>query len=127
MKRRVKRIIVAALASFAALTAVGTAVAMPIADTSGTSSSLVVRPDDRGGARGFAIQSRSAQVSASLPVRGEHSFGGNTSVQPQAASSSSQTRWGRTVGISAAGLALALGLVAMTLVGLRRQRRLAHA
>jgi hypothetical protein len=122
MKRRGKRIIVAALACFAALVFARTAVAMPALETGGSTSSAAVRPDDRTGVRGVVGQ---AQLSHSLSsISSEHSFGASQPVQPQATSSGSDYNWGRTIGISAAALALALCLVGLTIVGLRQRRPL---
>jgi hypothetical protein len=127
MKRRKKRIIVAALACFAALAFVGSAVAMPMVDTvsgGSTSSPTAVRPDDRAGVRGVVYADVSQAVGS--PMRGEHAFGANQPVQLQAAWSGSGYNWGRTIGISAAALALALALVGLTIGGLR-QRKPLHA
>ena len=123
MKRR-KKIIVAALACFAVLAFVGSAVAMPSLDTSGSSSPTAVRPDDRAGVRGVVY----AQVpqAAGSPMRGEHSFGKNRPVELQPASSGSDYNWGRTIAISGAAVALALALVGLTIGGLR-QRKPLHA
>ena len=125
MKRRKKRIIVAALACFAALVFVGSAVAMPTLDTAGSTSSAVVRPDDRAGVRGVVPAQVSQALSTSL-IRGEHSFGTNQPLQLQAASNGSGYNWGRTVAISAAAVALALSLVGVTIGGMR-QRKPLHA
>jgi hypothetical protein len=125
MKRRKKRIIVAALACFAALVFVGTALAMPTVDTGGSTSSVAVRPDDRSGVRG-AVYAQVSQALSSTPVRGEHSFGANQPLQLEAASSGSDYNWGRTIAISAAGAALALALVGLTIGGMR-QRKPLHA
>jgi len=123
MKRRGKRIIVAALACFAALVFARTAVAMPAQDTTGSTSSAVVRPDDRTGVRGVVGHAQLSQALSS--IRGEHSFGANQPVQPQATSSGgSDYNWGRTIGISAAAFALALCLAGLTIVGLRQRRPL---
>ena len=122
MKRRGKRIIVAALACFAALVFARTAVAMPAQDTSGSTLSAVVRPDDRTGVRGVVGHAQLSQALSS--IRGEHSFGASQPVQLQAASSSSDYNWGKTIGISAAALALALCLVGLTIVGMRQRKPL---
>jgi hypothetical protein len=120
MKRRKKRILVAALASFAAFLFVGTAVAMPPLETGGSPSSGVVRPDDRAGVRGVVH----AQVAQALsPIRGEHSFG-NQALQLRAASSGSDYNWGKTIGVSAAAVALALSLIGLTIVGMRQRKPL---
>jgi len=122
MKRRGKRIIVAALACIAAFVFVGTAVAMPSVDTGGSTASVAFRPDDRAGARGVVGH---AQLSQALSqIRGEHSFGANQPLQLQAASSSSDSNWGKTIGISAAAVALALSLVGLTAVGMRQRKPL---
>jgi hypothetical protein len=121
MKRRKKRIIVAALACFAALAFVGAAVAMPALEIGGSSSSSALRPDNRAGARGVVH----AQLSQALsPIRSEHSFGQTQRVQPQAVSSGSDYNWGKTIGISAAALALALSLAGLTMVAVRQRRPL---
>jgi hypothetical protein len=119
MKRR-KKIIVAALACFAVLAFVGSAVAMPTVDTGGSASPTAVRPDDRAGVRGVVY----AQVpqAAGSPMRGEHSFGTNQPIQLQPASSGSDYNWGRTIAISAGAVALALFLVGMTIGGLRHRK-----
>ena len=124
MKRRKKRIIVAALACFAALAFVGSAVAMPMVDVGSSTSQTAVRPDDRAGVRGVVV----APVSQALgsPLRGEHSFGTNQPVELQAASSGSGYNWGRTIAISGAAVALALALVGLTIGG-KRQRKPLHA
>ena len=123
MRRRGKRIIVAALACVAALVFVGTAVAMPVLETgTGSSTSVAVRPDDRAGARGV-VYAHVAQAVGS-PMRGEHSFGANQPLQLQATSSGSDYNWGRTIGISAAAVALALSLAGLTIVGLRQRKPL---
>jgi hypothetical protein len=122
MKRRKKRIIVAALACFAALVLVGTAFGMPAVDTGGSTSSGALRPDDRTGLRGVVAQP--SQALSARPIRGEHSFGANEPLQPQAASSGSDYNWARTIGISAAAVALALSLAGMTIVGLRQRKPL---
>jgi hypothetical protein len=126
MKRRKKRIIVAALACFAALVFVGSAVAMPMADTGsgGSTSPTAVRPDDRAGVRGVVYAHVSQAVGS--PMHGEHSFGANQPVQLQPASGGSNYNWGRTIAISSAALALALALVGLTIGGLR-QRKPLHA
>ena len=121
MKRRGKKIIVAALACFAVLVFARTAVAMPRLETGGSTSSAV-RPDDRTGVRSVV---GNAQLSHALTsIRGEHSFGASQPVQLQAASSSSDYNWGKTIGISAAALALALCLVGLTIVGMRQRKPL---
>ena len=121
MKRRKKRIIVAALACFATLAFGRTAVAMPTVDTGGSTSTAVVRPDDRAGVHGVG-PARVAQALGGSPIRGEHSFGANQPLQLQATSSGSDYNWGRTIGISAAAVALALSLVGLKL-GAMRQRK----
>jgi hypothetical protein len=123
MKRRSKRIIVAALACFAALVFVGTAFAMPVFDTGGSRSSVELRPDDRAGVRGVVHAQLSRALSA-RPIRGERSFGANEPLQLQAASSGSDYNWGRTIGISAAAVALALSLAGLTIIGLRQRKPL---
>ena len=122
MKRRGKRIIVAALACFAALVFARTAVAMPALETGGSTSSAAVRPDDRTGVRGVVGHAQLSQALSS--IRGEHSFGANQPVQPQATSTGSDYNWGRTIGISAAAFALALCLAGLTIVGLRQRKPL---
>jgi hypothetical protein len=126
MKRRKKRMIVAALACFAALAFVGSAVGMPMVDTGsgGSTSPTAVRPDDRAGMRGVVY----AQVPQALgsSLRGEHSFGANQPVQLQPASSGSDYNWGRTIAVSSAAVALALALVGLTIGGMR-QRKPLHA
>ena len=125
MKRRGKRIIVAALACVAALVFVGTAVAMPVVDTgTGGSTSVAVRPDDRAGVRGVIYAHASQAVGS--PMRGEHSFGANQPAQLEPTSSGSGFNWGRTIAISTGAAALALALVGLTIVG-RRQRKPLHA
>jgi hypothetical protein len=125
MKRRKKRIIVAALACFAALVFVGSAVAMPRLDTSGSTSPTAVRPDDRAGVRGVVVRTQVSQA-ADSPLYGEHSFGKNQPIQLQPASRGSDYNWGRTIAISAAAVALALALVGLTIGGVR-QRKPLHA
>ena len=124
MKRRSKRIIVAALACFAALVFVGTAFAMPVFDTGGSRSSVVLRPDDRAGVRGVVVHAQLSRALSARPIRGERSFGANEPLQLQAASSGSDYNWGRTIGISAAAVALALSLAGLTIVGLRQRKPL---
>ena len=113
----------AALACFAALVFVGTALAMPALDNGGSASPVALRPDDRAGVRAIV----DAQLPPALsvrPIRGEHSFGANEPPQLQAASSGSDYNWGRTIGISAAAVALALSLAGLTIVGLRQRKPL---
>jgi hypothetical protein len=124
MKRRSKRIIVAALACFAALVFVGTAVAMPVPDTGGSTPSVALRPDDRAGARGVVVHAQLSHGLGARPIRGEHSFGANQPVQLQAASRGSDYNWGKTIGISAAAVALALSLAGLMIVGLRQRKPL---
>jgi hypothetical protein len=119
-------IIVAALACFAALAFVGSAVAMPMVDVGGSTSPTAVRPDDRAGVRGVVIHAQVSQALIGSPMRGEHSFGTNRPLQLQAASSGSDYNWGRTIAISAAAVALALALVGLTIGGMR-QRKPLHA
>jgi len=118
--RRKKRIIRSAIVAFAALTFVGSAVAMPQIEGGGsTSSSTAVRPDDRAGVGGVA----SVPSRAFSPVgRGEHTFGGANLVQAQSASTGSDYIWSKTVGISAAALALALCLAGLAGVGMRQRK-----
>jgi|SRR5919206_273033 hypothetical protein len=124
MKRRSKRIIVAALACFAALVFARTAFAMPVMDTGGSTSSVALRPDDRAGVRGVVGDAQLSQALGARPIRGEHSFGANEPLQLQAASSGSDYNWGRTIGISGAAVALALSLAGLTIVGLRQRKPL---
>jgi hypothetical protein len=126
MKRRKKRIIIAALACFALVVFAGSAVAMPRLDTGGSTSPTAVRPDDRAGVRGVVVRAQVSQALSGSPMRGEHSFGTNQPLQLQAASSGSDYNWGRTITISAAAVALALSLVGLTIVG-KRQRKPLHA
>ena len=105
MKRWKKRIIVASLACCALVVFAGSAVAMPSLDSGGSTSSTAVRPDDRVGVRGVG-QTHVSQALSGIPLRGEHSFGNNQAVQLQPASSGSDYNWGRTIGISAASVAL---------------------
>ena len=123
MKRRKKRIIVAALACFALVVFAGSAVAMPRLDTGG-SPSVAVRPDDRAGVRGVVYAHVSQAVGS--PMRGEHSYGANRPLQLEPTSSGSGFNWGRTIAISTGAAALALALVGLTIVG-RRQRKPLHA
>jgi hypothetical protein len=123
MKRRKKRILVAALACFAALVFVGTALAMPPLEIGGSTSAAAVRPDDRAGVRGV-VHAQVSQALSSTAIRGEHSFGVNQPLQLQTASSGSDYNWGKTIGISAAALALALSLVGLTIVGMRQRKPL---
>jgi hypothetical protein len=118
--RSKKRIIRSAIVAFAALTFVGSAVAMPQMEGGGsTSSSTAVRPDDLAGVGGIV----SVPSQAFSPVlRGEHSFGGANLVQAQSASSGSDYNWSKTVGISAAALALALCLASLATVGMRQRK-----
>jgi len=120
MHRRKKRIIRSAIVAFAALTFVGSAVAMPQIEVGGSASaSAAVRPDDRAGVRGVV----SVPSQAFSPVgRGEHSFGGANLVQAQSASSGSDYNWSKTVGISAAALALALCLAGLAAAGMRQHK-----
>jgi hypothetical protein len=117
---RKKRIIGSAIVAFAALTFVGSAVAMPQIEGGGsTSSSTAVRPENRAGVRGVV----SVPSQAFSPVaRGEHSFGGANLVQAQSSSTGSDYNWSQTVGVSAAALALALCLAGLAAVGMRQRK-----
>jgi hypothetical protein len=126
--RRKKRIIRSALVAFAALTFVGSAVAMPQIEVGGsTSASTAVRPDDRAGVRGVVSvpvsQVYSEHSFSARPFgRGEHSITGASLVQASSASTGSDYNWSKTLGISAAALALALCLGGLAAVGMRHRK-----
>jgi hypothetical protein len=104
MKALRKKIIAAVGVCFVSLAFAGGALAVPVADIGGSSSpsaSAPVRPDDRAGVRGVVY----AQVA-----------------QPVSAPSGSEYNWGKTIGISAGALALALCLAGLGLVGVRQHR-----
>jgi hypothetical protein len=124
MKRRRKRILVAALATFAALAFVGTALAVPMLDGGGSASaSIAVRPDDRTGVRGPVLHAQLSQSFSQSPsARGERSFGGYELVQVQPASTGSSYDWNKTIGISAGSVALALCLAGLGIVGMRQRK-----
>jgi hypothetical protein len=123
MKLRRKRIIVAALASFAALVFVGTALAMPTLDSGGSTSTIAVRPDDRAGPRGVVAHAQLSQALSPRPFgRGERSFGASEFAGVQAASSGSDYDWSKTIGISAAAVALALALSGLGVAAMRQRK-----
>jgi len=116
--RRKKRIIGSAIVAFAALTFVGSAVAMPQIEGGGsTSSSTAVRLENR------ASQVYSEHSFSARPFgRGEHSITGPSLVQASSASTGSDYNWSKTLGISAAALALALCLAGLAAVGMRQRK-----
>jgi hypothetical protein len=115
---RKKRIIGSAIVAFAALTFVGSAVAMPQIEGGGsTSTSTAVRLENR------ASQVYSEHSFSARPFgRGEHSITGASLVQAQSSSTGSDYNWSQTVGISAATLALALCLAGLAAVGMRQRK-----
>jgi hypothetical protein len=124
MKHRKNRVIIAGLACFGVLALVGSAVAMPTVDTGGSASPTAVRPDDRAGVRGVVVQAQVSRAFEGSALRGEHSFGTNQPLQLQPISGGSDYNWGRTIAISAAGVALALSLVGLTLGAMRHRKPL---
>jgi hypothetical protein len=126
--RRKKRIFKSAIVAFAALTFVGSAVAMPSIEVGGsTSASTAVRPDNRAGVRGVVSvpvsQAYSERSFSPRPFgRGEHSISGASLVQASSASTGSDYNWSKTLGISAAALALTLCLAGLAAVGMRQRK-----
>ena len=86
-----------------------------------------VRPSGRcdGGRRDIRGGAAGVRGVVSVPVSqvySEHSFSGASLVQASSASTGSDYNWSKTLGISAAALALALSLGGLAAVGMRHRK-----